>query len=438
MLAGLGEGPDDTENPPEVKVIDSTAVDGKGRIDATFPLGAKFSAQLVEVDPSEPNKYEPLQANSHFKLNAGQVKPAVAARDALFSNNVLIEYAADKAGNFKYFQAVHLGTVTLTIKPKDDSTLPVKVFITVNKPASLGTTYTGLDPRIVDLAHQRGIPPQFIKGQVLRESYPPFDPESFRYEPISWDFSIISTGRDLRTNPPYKRYRLATTSSGDDGPLAQGPLIRAEDVEPRAKYMMCPHGPIPQPGFAGPFPPWVCADGLTALAPATDAPPQYISALNLLAANPHQNWLLGSTSANVQQVFPNREVLDFTAQTHLAASFGLLQIGYMTALSPMQWTGVGGRQNPSYLFDTNENLAAGGGSLAAGTGYLRRVCFPKASPNLDVDSPEFEKYKDFRMAFQKAFNVYNHKTTDEYRRYGSTVVVANAGLFRPVADGPIF
>ena len=39
--------------------------------------------------------------------------------------------------------------------------------------------------------------------------------------------------------------------------------------------------------------------------PATDAPPQYISALNLLAANPGQNWLTASVVENVRKVREN-------------------------------------------------------------------------------------------------------------------------------------
>jgi hypothetical protein len=212
---------------------------------------------------------------------------------------------------------------------------------------------------------------------------------------------------------------------------------------------MCPHGPIAQPGFVGPFPPWVCADGLIAPAPPADTPPQYISALNFLVANPHQNWLnynnpakCVSIRANCLKVYRDRDLLDFTAQTDLAASYGLLQMGYMTAIGdPINWQGIGGRQNPSYLFDTDANLAAGGGSLGAGTNYLRKVCFPDANPNVDIADPEFDSYDGtagFMMAYQNAFNWYNHTGTNDLRQYGSTVVSTNAAQYMPVPSGPIF
>jgi len=450
VRAGLGEGPSDTNNSPQVKVLDHTAVDNQGRLPVTLPLGAKFWLQLVTVDPDNPNSYKALQAVSQFKLS-DDAKPDPAVQDSLFPNNVVIEYAADTAENFKYFQAVHLGTVTLTITPTDKSALPVTLAITINQPASLGTTYLQYDPRIIDLANARGIPPQFIKGQIKRESNPakPFDPNSWRYEPISWDFSIISTGQDLRLQDPYQDYRLAARPSGGDGPLAQGPLTLPADIAPRAALRTCPHGPIPQPGFVGPFPPWVCADGLIALAPPTDTPPHYISALNFLVANPLQNWLdynnpakCTSVRANCLRVYPGRDLLDFTAQTDLAASCGLLQMGYITAISrPIAWHGVGGRKNPSYLFDTDANLAAGGGTLGIGTVYLRKTCFPKANPEVDIAGPEFDSYDGdagFRMAYQKAFNVYNHNATNDQNQYGSTIVSTNAAQYMPVPTGPIF
>ncbi len=184
VRAGLGEGPSDTNNSPQVKVLDHTAVDNQGRLPVTLPLGAKFWLQLVTVDPDNSNNYAELQADSQFKLS-DDAKPDPAVQDALFPNNVLIEYAADTTENFKYFQAVHLGTVTLTITPTDKSALPVTVAITINRPASLGTSWNYWDPKIVALAHRRGVPPQIIKGHIQRESG--FDPNSYRYEPLNPD-----------------------------------------------------------------------------------------------------------------------------------------------------------------------------------------------------------------------------------------------------------
>lgn len=62
----------------------------------------------------------------------------------------------------------------------------------------------------------------------------------------------------------------------------------------------------------------------------------------------------------------------FTAQTPLAASYGLLQVTYLRAVE-RAWTGADGPKNPSALFDTPANVAAGSNSLLFGTREVRRV-----------------------------------------------------------------
>jgi hypothetical protein len=475
VRAGLGKGPDDTDNPPQVKIIDSTAMDGKGRIDATFPLGAKFWVQLVVVDPSEPNKYEPLQANSHFKLNQGHVKPEVP--DALFPNNVVIEYAADKAENFKHFQAVHLGTVTLTIKPKDYSTLPVKVFITVNRPESLGTTYNNWDDKIVTLAHQRGIPPQFIKGQMRQESDPHdlFNPRAYRYEPLSggvgdmYLYGPRPTGRNWRKQSPYEDYRLAVNDAVPDrnsapwpapaptpvpgaspapSPtptppptpvLSQGTDIQEEDIEPRSRFLMCKKGLISEGPAAD-----TCAGAKQATVPmpASEGQFQFVSAREIIDLNDDvQNWLNDDVQNWAAVAFRYNEetrnklasdwgLLNFTAQTPLAASYGLLQILYSTALHPMGWKGEGGHVNPSLLFDTDSRIDAGTSSLPLGVGYLASRFLAK---NRGVS--QFQNVDEFTLAFRRAFGAYNNTGADD--DYAKNVV-AYAGTYPPVPTGSVF
>src|SRR5688572_14417563 len=78
-----------------------------------------------------------------------------------------------------------------------------------------------------------------------------------------------------------------------------------------------------------------------------------------------QNWttLAGADgSARAKQLLAD----PFTAQTTLAASYGLLQLMYGRAIDG-GWTASNGARNPSLLFDAIGGAARGEGSLVAGT-----------------------------------------------------------------------
>jgi hypothetical protein len=102
-------------------------------------------------------------------------------------------------------------------------------------------------------------------------------------------------------------------------------------------------------------------------------------------------------------------LLDFTAQTTLASSYGLLRISYITAIGAVKWEALNNAWNPSCLFDTKANWANGGGSLAPGTGYLANLFFNEnVNPDLDPSNPAFSAPDDFANAFINAFNYHNH------------------------------
>lgn len=314
---------------------------------------------------------------SSFALANAVISPSITGA-TLFSGNVAIEFDRNTTGTVKYFQAVHRGAVNLVVTPTDTSINAVTMAINVIPPDSLGTTQPTYDAALIDKAHQRGIPPQFLKGQVQQESR--FNPQSYRYEPLSIDLASVSGGRNhVRTVAPYSLYRLATS----DG-LAQGTQILTADISPRSVYRINRNGT------------------LRAIADAD----QFVSASEIYTANDAtQHWSTNSP-ARAQTVRVNPALLNFTAQTPLASSYGLLQILYTTAIAPMRWTGVNGAQNPSNLFDINQNIAAGGGSLELGSGYLRRI-FSQANPSVNVASPNFTAPADLNSAFQNAFNFYN-------------------------------
>ncbi len=159
-----------------------------------------------------------------------------------------------------------------------------------------------------------------------------------------------------------------------------------------------------------------------------------MSALAIYQANDGQARWSTFSKVRANRVTTNPSLLDFTAQTPIASSYGLVQILYSTAIAPMAWKGIDGAKNPSHLFDTPSNTAAGGGSLELGSGYLRRM-FTKANPNVSVANPTFGGASDFEAAFSRAFNRYN--SGKEAGAYGPKVML-NAAAFVPVPATAIF
>ena len=260
---------------------------------------------------------------------------------------------------------------------------------------------------LIGLAHERGIPPHFLKAQVRQEAGPSFDPEAYRYEPLSVDLASISAGLDQRIKAPYSLYRLATA----DG-LIQGSDIVFADITPRSIYSII-RGRVLRP-----------------IAPSDTL----VSALEIYQNNDAVNRWSTFSPARARLVSKDPTLLAFTAQTPLAASYGLLQILYRTAIDVMNWPGVDGHRNPSLLFDTSANQTAGGGSLTLASGYLRRI-YSRANPSVSVTMPAFDSPNSFASAFEKAFNFYNHASITG--AYGASVL-RFVPRYAPVPSSTIF
>lgn len=149
-----------------------------------------------------------------------------------------------------------------------------------------------------------------------------------------------------------------------------------------------------------------------------------------------QNWLENLENRRIRdELNQNPDALNFTAQTTIASSYGLLQVLYDAAISPMQWKGVSGARNPSLLFDTPTNVPNGGGSLGLGSGYLRRL-FPRVNSDVTVADPDFASPEALETAFRRAFNRYNNSDPDT-GDYGPAVLNFSKD-FLPIPPGPIF
>ncbi len=297
-------------------------------------------------------------ASATIVLNDQAISPALDATYTFFPDEVVHVFESAAASTLApVHRGVAEGTITVDGKTAD-------LHVSVVAPAALGTTGNQLDYLINLFAHSRGIPPQWIKSQVRTES-DKWNPLSFRYEPLSFDLKSVSRlyknkklTTPLREKIPYSRYRLATGPS--DGALTQDPALLPMDIAPRESLFV--------------------KDSQNNKVPI-DASMKYVSARAIYDANYlHQGWHKHNSKLHdqVKAAYakdPSKDPLAFTAQTTIASSYGLLQVMYTTAISPMLWKNWPKDPNPtplnpSFLFDTAANVAEGDGSLAIGTAYV--------------------------------------------------------------------
>lgn len=345
---------------------------------AQVPLGLELQLGLKDAKGDYvPAKYD-LSAATLTGLE----------KDALYPTNALLEYGRTVSEKQKTFRAVHSGTQTLTITP-DDTKLPKATFtLGVFDPGSLGNTDVQYDQMFVDWGNKRGIPPHILKGLIRKEG--PFDPFSYRYEPIS-----KTTGdryiQTVLTAPTYSSYILATATG-----LGQGVLLTADDIEPRNVFTI--------------------ATGQ--ITPSDLCPAACVSARDIFENNDgKQNWSDPKYVGSTNWWDPaNLKLLEFTAQTPLASSYGLMQTMYVKA-KELNWVTKDGRRNPALLFDTPANAAIGGGSVAVGTLEFYKAYRACNTGNLATD-PDFADSAAYKSQIVDTMNWYNHGNASRNQTYG--------------------
>lgn len=269
-------------------------------------------------------------------ITMGRTKQLTATPDATGSGLIIQEGAADPSLEWSIlsgdngqiddtgvFRAIYISRPyrTCFIKVTDGTNTGYAV-MDVKRPDSLGSAPNAFDDAIIDNADRYGVPPQLIKAQIHQESTGYFNPQAYRYEP-RYDWERISIGaakraRYLLTTAPYSYYRIAVPAENGYTALAQGALLDPSDISPRNMYSLVDSN----------------SNG-------------YYSAWELINANPSQ--------------WPNNRpptTVDFTAQTTIASSYGLMQIMWPTALNPLKWNGGAGGQ-PHLLFDPALNIELG-------------------------------------------------------------------------------
>lgn len=288
---------------------------------------------------------------SSYDLKPAALTPGLT-RFVLFRDQVLIAYSGEPTHRAAY-QAVHKGLVTITITPQDGSTPGKDLTVMVEDPLRLGSAHNDVDNEINKTAHATGVLPQFIKAHIDQESR--FNRRAYRYEPLSpWvgDLGAISRGRNLRTDTPFRDYRLATAADTLNQALSEGANLLADDRDARGGLYIA------------------CTDDGTGgrTVQPTDTE---ISAAELVrcndSTNTRMNWI-ANAGVNGPARAERLRTDPFTAQTPLAASFGLLQVTYAAAILDVLWSGnASGRKNPSFMFDTDDHHQQDLGSVRLGS-----------------------------------------------------------------------
>ncbi len=361
----------------------------------------------------------------------------------LFPNNVLIQFAGESERD--HFLPVHSGTGFVVfpasfLEPQGGTAAqPVSVPLGIDTcdetgscGFSLGVTFNEVDADVIRMADLRGIPPQILKAQIQQETDPDFDPNSYRYEPLTVDFvEVEGLLLDLRFEP----YRLEAHVDCRFLPLVivgfqQGSKIPASndsaDVTPREKYQIqtdtkdqpiCETVDQPRSPF------------VRLLAPRD----RHVSMENILITDRdregrRQNWTVTSTFRDYRRFRRNRGQ-PFTAQTVLAGSYGLMQVLYTTAVIDLNFTEGGVGRAPSRIFEVRTGLDLG-------TGYLRRM-FRLTFPTLARNST-FVDFAELKRKMGVALEKYNrgldpNPPVDENNlRDYATAILANSENFFPI------
>jgi hypothetical protein len=336
-----------TTDPESIYRVDHKT-DLGGTATVNVALGTAFGVVMVKQDSQNPLG-PPAAVPLATTVVSQNVSPALETVYNLFDQQTLVPISAGApAGETARFVAVHLGTTTLRLLPLSVSgAAPVILAVNVVRPASLGGSHNEWDARLTDAAHERGIPPQILKGQIRQES-PDFSDTEWRYEPCSSDFASISGGAHLIGTTPYNLYAM-------DAALSDPAFASTVDLRNDL---------------------WLPDPDVDHTRPITHAD-RGVTARQIWEANPEQHWdtiICGARVVYLRTHLADEflTALEFIAQTPTASSYGVLQAMYETALGygwsvsdPQNPGGVS--RSPRFLRDTPESLAlVRGGSLFVG------------------------------------------------------------------------
>ncbi|HEY8166689.1 MAG TPA: hypothetical protein VIF83_14145 [Gemmatimonadaceae bacterium] len=359
-------------------------------------------------------------------ISTATVMPTVIP---LFPDECLLQVDNNSAAQRKQFIAVHLGTELVTIAPSSTSDAPRTFHIEVVPPTALGTTRNAFDAYIANVAHNTGIPPQYLKGQIRQEMFAShLREDNFRYEPCGADLKYVSGGVQLAQNDPmFIDFRLDTAVGVTLHPGA------TDELDPRSRYFIRRIDPTTRTTVVRRI-----AD--TDLA---------VTAREIWSQNNHVflppfppghvtswNFDTGCSQTVLNMInAPNSTTLDFIAQTPTASSFGLMQVMWLEAKEIRFWNGVtvgalANSKQPKYLFDRTSYVNVGGGSVQIGANI-------DASHWRGGTTSQFPTLEDFDDRINQMMTRYNPAWRSGVMTYGD-LVVNYADFYPPASPVVIF
>jgi hypothetical protein len=373
-----------------------------------FSIGEGFTLKALQVNSDGTDGPE-VSSTGTLVIQTAAPAPVTTTLDKapaiLFPGKVVLSFSQES----KSFVPVHSGTAVIALSTSSGNSI-INIQIT-SSGVKLGSTHNndyeghGLDSPLLSYADLRGIPPQIVKAVIQGEST--FSEAAYRYEPLSIDFRFVSTKYcetlakpcsvdDVRILSQYGPYAVQTFADSLDPALKQGSGLMAAELALRERYSVTldtdgnPLKVILHP------PPRTSKKRKISLADGPISMENILYTNNATSAVPG-GWYTPGSSSGYEVDFRTSRLsnkrLPFTAQTVLAASYGLMQVLYNTAIDEYYVTNGIGRQ-PSGLFDENTNLDLGTDVLALkykGLGL----------------SDQFDHVSDLRDAWRRALVRYN-------------------------------
>ena len=251
-----------------------------------------------------------------------------------------------------------MGKTTLSIVPTVSGVAPLQLEVEVLAPTRLGTSQTTYDTYLINVAHNVGIPPQYLKGQARQEAYRGILAEdNYRYEPCGADLRNVSGGaRYAYNDPDFIAFRL-----DDHIGITLHPGVQ-DELDPRSRFFVVRNA---------------CDGTPPAVDRRIDDCDRNVTAQEIwdnnndLRAPGHvrYNFDTGCRRSDLEAIAD--DALDFVAQTPTAQSSGIFQTMWDEARNAAYWNGVTtdgrtGVREPKYIFDRAMYVNVGGGSVSIG------------------------------------------------------------------------
>jgi hypothetical protein len=381
------------------------------------PLGAVFSVGMRKpAEGLSPPTPLPTIATLGLPAPLGQQKPISTATVLpraipLYGDRVTLALDRATAAEAHHFIAIHLGTINVTLLPVSSSLPPKTVTLNVVRPTFLDASPHTFDEYYSNVAHNSGIPPQYLKGQGFQEG-----PDLHSLKPLTWRYEICtdyeSIGGDASkaayTNAGFIPFRLDDAIGHTIHPFVQ------DELDPRSMLWIVRPDPF---------------TGQSIDRHIGDAD-RNVTAREIWDDNNskhyRQNWDKFCKHSTTQAATSSSTAFGFVAQTPTASSSGLQQVMWEEAVKPGYWDGVttsghAGVKQPKYVFDREDYINIGGGSV--------QIAANKLAEGWAAVTDAFDSFDQYEGYIRSMFRRYNSMWKGSSRRnstgtvrYGQAVI----------------